>query len=115
MSVIVHKRAATVRPEPLDVHPGRLSLIDAVSPREGAAISAGVCEIWSDAPVDFHYDNYCGTWYLLEGHIALKEGERQYEIEPGDIVHIPRQAGLSVSFGTPSYGKFFFVTYPNWR
>jgi ethanolamine utilization protein EutQ (cupin superfamily) len=114
MAVVV-KKAATIRPVPFDVGEGKLHIVDAVARPEGAPVTAGICEIWKAAPVEFHYDNYCGTWYLLDGHITLTEDGKRFEVEPGDVVFIPQRQGLKVLFDTPSYGKFFFVTSPHWR
>jgi ethanolamine utilization protein EutQ (cupin superfamily) len=52
---------------------------------------------------------------MLEGRVELTEGETRYEFEPGDVVYIPQQEGLRVLWDTPSYGRFFYVTYPHWR
>jgi ethanolamine utilization protein EutQ (cupin superfamily) len=52
---------------------------------------------------------------MLDGRVVLMEGDTRYDFEPGDIVFIPQQAGLRVVWDTPSYGRFFYVTYPPWR
>ncbi len=72
-------------------------------------------EIWNQAPVEFEYDDDCAVCFMLEGEIELEENGETYKFEPGDVVYVPQQAGLSVNWHTPSYGKFAFVTYPHWR
>jgi ethanolamine utilization protein EutQ (cupin superfamily) len=112
---LVLKKSANIGTEPLDVGEGRLSLVDVIARPEGAPVSAGVCEIWRSAPVEFEYDNDCAVCYMLEGRITLIEGAQRFEFEPGDVVFIPQQEGLKVLWDTASYGKFFYVTYPHWR
>ena len=45
----------------------------------------------------------------------FRESGDTHRFEPGDVVYIPQQVGLVVSWDTPSYGKFAYVTYPHWR
>ncbi len=112
---VVLKKAMEITTEPLDAGEGKLSLVDVIAQPERAPVSAGICEIWESAPIEFDYDNDCAVCYMLEGRVTLIEGDARLEFEPGDVVFIPQQAGLKVSWDTPSYGKFFYVTYPHWR
>jgi len=112
---IILKKASEIRTEPFDTGEGRLSLVDVIAQPEGAPLSAGIAEIWQSTPVEFDYDNDCAVCYMLEGQVTLTEGEARLEFEPGDVVFVPQQEGLRVVWETPSYGKFFYVTYPHWR
>ncbi len=112
---VVLKKASDIATEPFDAGEGKLSLVDVIAQPEGAPVSAGVCEIWESAPIEFEYDNDCAVCYMLEGHVTLTEGDTRLDFEPGDVVFIPQREGLKVSWDTPSYGKFFYVTYPHWR
>jgi ethanolamine utilization protein EutQ (cupin superfamily) len=112
---VVLKKAKEIATEPLDVGEGKLSLVDVIAQADSAPVSAGVCEVWASAPVEFDYDNDCAVCYMLEGSITLIEGDARLDFEPGDVVFVPQQAGLVVSWDTHSYGKFFYVTYPHWR
>ena len=112
---VVLKKANGIVTEPLDVGDGKLSLVDVIAQPEQAPVSAGICEIWAAAPVEFDYDNDCAVCYMLEGKVTLIEGDTRLNFEPGDVVFVPQQAGLKVSWDSPSYGKFFYVTYPHWR
>jgi hypothetical protein len=58
---VVLKKSKEIVTEPLDVGEGKLSLVDVIAQAEGAPVSAGVCEIWASAPVEFDYDNDCGV------------------------------------------------------
>ena len=112
---LVLKKANEIATEPFDAGEGKLSLVDVIAQPEGAPVSAGICEIWESAPIEFDYDNDCAVCYMLEGHVSLTEGELRFDFEPGDVVYVPQREGLVVSWHTPSYGKFFYVTYPHWR
>lgn len=113
---MVLKKSADIHPELLDdIGDGRLNLVDVIGRPEGAPVTAGIVEIWHAAPVTFDYDEDCATCIMLEGEIDLTEDGQTSRFEPGDIVYIPQQDGLKVDWHTPSYGKFFYVTYPHWR
>jgi len=102
--------------EPLDVGPdSKLHLTDVIAQAQGAPFTAGVCEVFGGAPVDFDYDNDAAVCYMLEGEITLTEGGESRPFKPGDMVYIPRKEGLLVYWSTESYGRFFYVTYPHWR
>ena len=112
---VVLKKANEIVTSPLDVGEGKLSLVDVIAQPENAPVSAGICEIWASAPVEFDYDNDCAVCYMLEGRITLIEGDTRLDFDPGDVVFVPQREGLKVSWDSPSYGKFFYVTYPHWR
>jgi ethanolamine utilization protein EutQ (cupin superfamily) len=112
---VVLKKASEFATEPFDAGDGKLSLVDVIAQPEQAPVSAGVAEIWESAPIEFDYDNDCAVCYMLEGRVTLTEGDTRLDFEPGDVVFVPQREGLKVSWDTPSYGKFFYVTYPHWR
>ncbi len=112
---LVLKKRESIRPEPFEADGGKLHLVDVIAQPEGAPLSAGILEIWHASPVDFDYDNDCAVCFMLEGEIELREGDETYRFEPGDVVYVPQQAGLIVSWHTPDYGKIAYVTYPHWR
>ena len=102
--------------EPLDVGPdSKLHLTDVIAQAHGAPFTAGVCEVFGGAPVDFDYDDDAAVCYMLDGEITLTEGGESRQFNPGDVVYIPRKEGLLVYWSTASYGRFFYVTYPHWR
>lgn len=112
---VVLKKASEFATEPFDAGDGKLSLVDVIAQPEQAPVSAGIAEIWESAPIEFDYDNDCAVCYMLEGRVTLTEGDIRLDFEPGDVVFVPQREGLKVSWDTPSYGKFFYVTYPHWR
>lgn len=112
---IVLKKRADIHPETLEGEAGRIDLVDVIAQPEGAPFSGGIAEIWHSAPIDFEYDEDGAVCFMLEGRITLTEGDSTYDFEPGDVVYVPQQAGLVVSWHSPDYGKFAYVTYPHWR
>jgi ethanolamine utilization protein EutQ (cupin superfamily) len=113
---MVLKKAADIHTEPLeDIGEGKLNIVDVVAQPEGAPYSGGICEIWHAAPIVFEYDHDGSVCYMIEGEIELEEDGVKKSFEPGDVVYIPKKEGLKVAFHTPSWGKFFFVSYPPWR
>ena len=108
--------ARDIATEPLDVGPdSKLHLVDIIDRTQSAPFSAGVCEVFPGAPVDFEYDDDAAVCYMLEGEITLSENGETRAFRPGDVVYIPQKQGLLVYWSTDSYGKFFYVTYPHWR
>ncbi|MGO8684874.1 MAG: cupin domain-containing protein, partial [Thermoleophilia bacterium] len=111
-----HVSAEQIAAEPLDVGPdSKLHLVDVIDRTQGAPFSAGVCEVFPGAPVDFDYDDDAAVCYMLEGDITLSENGDSRSFKPGDVVYIPQKKGLLVYWSTTSYGRFFYVTYPHWR
>jgi ethanolamine utilization protein EutQ (cupin superfamily) len=107
---------ANIETEALDVGPdSKLNLVDIVGRTQGAPFTAGICEVFRGAPVDFDYDDDAAVCYMLEGEITLAQNGEKCSFRPGDVVYIPQKPGLVVYFGTETYGKFFYVTYPHWR
>jgi uncharacterized cupin superfamily protein len=93
---VVLKKAKEIVTEPFDAGEGKLSLVDVIAQPEQAPVSAGICEIWESAPIEFDYDNDCAVCYMLEGHVTLTEGQTRLDFEPGDMVFIPQRQGLKV-------------------
>jgi ethanolamine utilization protein EutQ (cupin superfamily) len=111
-----HVAAADIATEALEVGAeSKLSLVDVIDRAQGAPFSAGVCEVFPGAPVDFDYDDDAAVCYMLEGEITLTENGASQRFDPGDVVYIPQKKGLVVFWSTTTYGRFFYVTYPHWR
>lgn len=112
---LVLRKADSINLEPLDVGGGKFHIEDVIARPEGAPVTGGVFEIWNSQPVDFDYDDDCAVCFVLEGEIELVEEGESHQFVPGDVLYVPQQAGLVVSWHTPSYAKVAFVTYPHWR
>lgn len=115
MAAMIVKKSEMIHPEALDVGDGKFSIVDVIAKPEGAPMTGGLAEIWKGPAVKFDYDDDAAVCYMLEGEVDLDEDGTTEHLGPGDVIYIPQQSGLIVSWSTKSYGKFFFVTYPHWR
>ncbi len=81
---------------------------DVVTSDDGAPMAAGYMTLTEGSfPWEFSYDE---VQIVLEGelHIGTPEGTRI--AKPGDIMYVPK--GSRITFGTPSWTKFVYVTFP---
>lgn len=97
-------------PFPVDV--GRpemdIRLRDVVGAAEGLPIAAGVMSLREGSfPWDLDYDE---VEYVIEGELHITTADQRVVGRPGDVIAVPR--GSSITFGTPSWAKFLYVTYP---
>ena len=112
---VVLKKASEFATEPFDAGDGKLSLVDVIAQPEQAPVSAGIAEIWESAPIEFDYDNDCAVCYMLEGRGDAHRRGHAAGLRAWRRGLRAAARGLKVSWDTPSYGKFFSVTYPHWR
>lgn len=90
------------RPE-MDVRCG-----DVITSADGAPMAAGFLSLQKGSfpwTLDYHE-----IQYVLEGELHIGTRDGTLVGKPGDIFYIPQ--GTSITFGTPSWAKFFYVTYP---
>jgi len=51
---------------------------------------------------------------VLEGELVITRGSEQARGKTGDVIYIPK--GSSITFGTPNWTRFVYVTFPvNWN
>jgi len=51
---------------------------------------------------------------VLEGELVITRGSEQVRGKTGDVIFIPK--GSSITFGTPNWTRFVYVTFPvNWN
>jgi ethanolamine utilization protein EutQ len=112
--VRVH-HAAAVHTQPLDPFPvdlGRpemdVRLRDVVGAHEGLPMAAGVMSL-REGTFPWHLD-YDEVEYVIEGELHISTADQRVVGGPGDVIAVPR--GASITFGTPSWAKFLYVTYP---
>ncbi|SIQ58684.1 ethanolamine utilization protein EutQ [Alkalispirochaeta americana] len=90
------------RPE-MDVRCG-----DVITSADGAPLAAGFLSLQKGSfPWTFHYHE---VQYVLEGELHIGTREGTIVGKPGDILYVPH--GTAITFGTPSWAKLFYVTYP---
>jgi ethanolamine utilization protein EutQ len=81
---------------------------DVVTGEHGVPMAAGLMSLREGSfPWTLDYDE---VEYVLEGELHLTCGDQVVVARPGDVVAVPR--GSSITFGTPSWARFLYVTYP---
>lgn len=54
--------------------------------------------------------DYDEIQYVVEGELHVTVPEGRVVGRPGDVLYVPR--GTSITFGTPAWAKFLYVTFP---
>jgi ethanolamine utilization protein EutQ len=54
--------------------------------------------------------NYDEVDVVLEGELVITRGSEQVRGKTGDVIYIPK--GSSITFGTPNWTRFVYVTFP---
>jgi ethanolamine utilization protein EutQ len=110
---LVHvPRAATadLQPFPFPGPPAAMDVRarDVVTGADGLPMTAGVLSLREGSfPWTLHYDE---VQLVLEGELHITCGQERVVGRPGDVIAVPR--GSSITFGTPSWARFLYVTYP---
>lgn len=103
-------RGLKLEPFPFDV--GRpemdIRLLDVVSAEHGSPIAGGLMSFREGSfPWTLDYDEID---YVIEGELHIGTDQGTVIGRPGDVLYIPK--GTSITFGTPEWTKFFYVTFP---
>lgn len=97
-------------PFPVELHRPEMDvrLLDVVTAKHGLPIAAGVMSLRAGS---FAWTlDYDEVEYVIEGELHITTARRQAVGRPGDVIAVPK--GSSITFGTPSWAKFLYVTYP---
>ncbi len=97
-------------PFPVDLHRPEMDvrLLDVVTAQHGLPIAAGVLSLRAGSfPWTLDYDE---VEYVIEGELHITTARQKVIGRPGDVIAVPK--GSSITFGTPSWAKFLYVTYP---
>ena len=106
----VEGRHIQLEPFPFDVQRPEMDirLVDVVTSEHGSPMAAGVMSFREGS---FPWTlNYAEIDLVLEGELHIETTQGTLIGKPGDVLYIPE--GTSISFATPSWTKFFYVTYP---
>ena len=101
---------ATLAPFPVDLHRPEMDvrLLDVVTAAHGLPMAAGVMSLRQGSfPWTLDYDE---VEYVIEGELHITTADQQVVGRPGDVIAVPK--GSSITFGTPSWARFLYVTYP---
>ena len=102
--------AMPLGPFPVELHRPEMDvrLSDVVGAQHGLPMAAGVMSLREGSfPWDLDYDE---VEYVIEGELHITTADQRVVGRPGDVIAVPR--GSSITFGTPSWAKFLYVTYP---
>ncbi len=103
-------RALSMPPFPFDVKRPEMDvrLEDVVTAAHGSPVAAGFMTFQKGSfPWTLTYDE---VQYIIEGELHLTTPQGVTIGKPGDVLYVPK--GTSLTFGTPSWVKFLYVTYP---
>jgi ethanolamine utilization protein EutQ len=81
---------------------------DVVTAEHGMPMSAGVMSL-REGSFDWTLD-YDEIQYVLEGELHITRGRERAVGVAGDVIAVPR--GSTITFSTPAWAKFMYVTYP---
>jgi ethanolamine utilization protein EutQ len=101
---------AALDPFPVELNRPEMDvrLLDVVTGEHGLPIAAGVMSLREGSfPWTLDYDE---VEYVIEGELHITRGDQKAVGRPGDVIAVPK--GSSITFGTPSWAKFLYVTYP---
>ena len=87
-------------------------LRDVMGSADGSPLGAGYMALDRGVfPWTLSYDE---VDIVLEGELEIRRGEEVARAGPGDCIFVPK--GSSITFGTPSRVRFFYVTFPaDWQ
>jgi len=97
-------------PFPVELHRPEMDvrLSDVVTARHGLPMAAGMMSLRKGSfPWTLDYDE---VEYVIEGELHITTSDQNLVGRPGDVIAIPK--GSSITFGTPSWARFLYVTYP---
>jgi ethanolamine utilization protein EutQ len=107
---VVHGGQVTLEPfgEGLASPGTNVRLKDVITAADGAPMAAGYMTLERG---EFPWTlDYAEMDVVLEGELVITRGAESVRAGPGDIVFIPK--GSKITFGTPSFVRFAYVTYP---
>ncbi|MGE5719874.1 MAG: cupin domain-containing protein [Nocardioidaceae bacterium] len=83
-------------------------LLDVVGAEHGLPMAAGVMSLRQGSfPWTLDYDE---VEYVIEGELHITTADQTVVGLPGDVIAVPK--GSAITFGTPSWARFLYVTYP---
>jgi ethanolamine utilization protein EutQ len=104
----VHTMALDPFPAPINRPQMDVRLRDVITSAHGMPMAAGVMSL-REGSFPWHLD-YDEVEYVIEGELHITSAGRTVVGRPGDVIAVPK--GTSITFGTPSWTKFLYVTYP---
>jgi ethanolamine utilization protein EutQ len=106
----VDGRSIELAPFPYEgPEPGQdVRAVDVVTSAHGSPVAAGFLTLTRGCfPWTLTYDE---IQYVVEGELHLGTEDGTVIGRAGDVLYVPK--GASITFGTPSWAKFLYVTFP---
>ncbi|MCX7852507.1 MAG: cupin domain-containing protein [Caldilineales bacterium] len=106
----VDGRDVTMAPFPFPIHRPEMDvrLQDVITAAHGSPMAAGFMSLHKGSfPWTLNYDE---IEYVIEGELHIGTDRGVIVGRPGDVIYIPK--GTAITFGTPSWAKFLYVTFP---
>ncbi len=97
-------------PFPVELHRPEMDvrLRDVVTAKDGLPMAAGMMSLRQGSfPWTLDYDE---VEYVVEGELHITTDDQKVIGRPGDVIAVPK--GSAITFGTPSWTRFLYVTYP---
>ena len=108
--VHVDGRGLSMPPFPFEINRPEMDvrLEDVITAQHGSPMSAGFMSLHKGSfPWTLTYDE---IEFVIEGELHITTEKGTVVGKPGDVIYIPK--GTKISFGTPQWAKFLYVTYP---
>ncbi len=108
--VHVDGRSLTMPPFPFEINRPEMDvrLEDVITATHGSPMAAGFMSLHKGSfPWTLTYDE---IEFVIEGELHITTDKGTVVGKPGDVIYIPK--GTKISFGTPQWAKFLYVTYP---
>lgn len=97
-------------PFPVNLHRPEMDvrLRDLVGAEHGLPMAAGMMSLREGSfPWTLDYDE---VEYVIEGELHITTADQMVVGHPGDVIAVPKDT--SITFGSPSWARFLYVTYP---
>lgn len=108
--VHVDGRSLVMPPFPFEINRPEMDvrLEDVITAQHGSPMAAGFMTLHKGSfPWTLTYDE---IEFVIEGELHITTDQGTVVGKPGDVIFIPK--GTKISFGTPQWAKFLYVTYP---
>lgn len=103
-------QAVQMHPFPFEINRPEMDvqLVDVITAEHGSPMAAGFLSFHKGSfPWTLNYDE---VEFVLEGEIHIGMAQGTVIGKPGDVLYIPK--GTQITFGTNSWAKILYVTYP---
>jgi ethanolamine utilization protein EutQ len=102
--------AMALGPFPVELHRPEMDvrLRDVLGAEQGLPMAVGVMSLREGSfPWTLDYDE---VEYVIEGELHITSAGQTVVGRPGDVIAVPK--GSAITFGTPAWTRFLYVTYP---